>query len=88
VWRDAKVPSDKKLAPGLIDTCSNYVEHPELIAQRLERYIAIVGADCVIAGTDCGFGTFAGYGKIDPEVAWKKLAALCEGARLAASRVA
>jgi 5-methyltetrahydropteroyltriglutamate--homocysteine methyltransferase len=86
VWRDAKIPADKKLAPGLIDTCSNYVEHPELIAQRLERYIAIVGVDRVIAGTDCGFGTFAGYGKIDPDVTWKKLAALSEGARLAASR--
>jgi 5-methyltetrahydropteroyltriglutamate--homocysteine methyltransferase len=88
VWRDANIPADKKLAPGLIDTCSNYVEHPELIAQRLERYIAIVGADRVIAGTDCGFGTFAGYGKIDPDVTWKKLAALSEGARLAASRAA
>ena len=83
-----KIPADKKLAPGLIDTCSNYVEHPELIAQRLERYIAIVGTDRVIAGTDCGFGTFAGYGKIDPDVTWKKLAALSEGARLAASRAA
>ena len=84
VWRDAKMPDDKMLAPGLIDTCSNYVEHPELIAQRIERYVAIVGADRVIAGTDCGFGTFAGYGKIDPDVTWKKLAALSEGARLAA----
>jgi 5-methyltetrahydropteroyltriglutamate--homocysteine methyltransferase len=88
VWRDAKIPADKRLAPGLIDTCSNYVEHPELIAQRLERYIGIVGADRVIASTDCGFGTFAGYGKIDPDVAWKKLAALSQGARLAASRAA
>jgi 5-methyltetrahydropteroyltriglutamate--homocysteine methyltransferase len=87
VWRDAKIPSDKKLAPGLIDTCSNYVEHPELIAQRLERYIAIVGADRVIASTDCGFGTFAGYGKIDPDVAWKKLTVLRQGADLAAGRV-
>src|SRR6188508_2160088 len=88
VWRDAKIPADKKLAPGLIDSCSNYVEHPELIAQRLERYIAIVGVDRVIAGTDCGFGTFAGYGKIDPDVTWKKLAALSEGARIAAARAA
>jgi 5-methyltetrahydropteroyltriglutamate--homocysteine methyltransferase len=86
VWRDAKIPAGKQLAPGLIDTCSNYVEHPELIAQRLERYIAIVGTDRIIAATDCGFGTFAGYGKIDPDVTWKKLAALSEGARLAASR--
>jgi 5-methyltetrahydropteroyltriglutamate--homocysteine methyltransferase len=85
VWRDAAIPSEKRLAPGLIDTCSNYIEHPELIAQRLARYIAIVGVERVIAGTDCGFGTFAGYGKIDPEVTWKKLSALSEGARLAAS---
>jgi len=86
VWRDAGVPDEKVLAPGLIDTCSNYVEHPELIAQRIERFIAIVGADRVVASTDCGFGTFAGYGKIDPAVAWKKLKALREGADIAASR--
>ena len=79
------MPDDKVLAPGLIDTCSNYVEHPELIAQRIERFVAIVGADRVVASTDCGFGTFAGYGKIDPAVAWKKLKALSQGARLAAS---
>ena len=83
VWRDAKLPDDKMLAPGLIDTCSNYVEHPELIAQRIERFAAIVGAERVIAGTDCGFGTFAGYGKIDPAVTWKKLRALREGADIA-----
>ena len=58
VWRDTKIPQDKILVPGLIDTCTNYLEHPELIAQRLQRYIEIVGADRVIAGTDCGFGTF------------------------------
>ena len=86
VWRDAGVPDDKLLAPGLIDTCSNYVEHPELIAQRIERFTAIVGADRVVASTDCGFGTFAGYGKIDPAVAWKKLKALREGADIAAAR--
>ena len=86
VWRDAGVPDDKVLAPGLIDTCSNYVEHPELIAQRIERFTAIVGADRVVASTDCGFGTFAGYGKIDPAVAWKKLKALREGADIAAAR--
>jgi 5-methyltetrahydropteroyltriglutamate--homocysteine methyltransferase len=87
VWRDADVPSDKVLAPGLIDTCSNYVEHPELIAQRLERFVGIVGPDRVIASTDCGFGTFAGYGKIDPEVTWKKLRNLRAGADLAAGRL-
>jgi 5-methyltetrahydropteroyltriglutamate--homocysteine methyltransferase len=87
VWKSSKLPADKILAPGLIDTCSNYVEHPELIAQRLERFVSIVGAERVVASTDCGFGTFAGYGKIDPGVAWKKLAALSEGARLAAARL-
>lgn len=84
VWRDTKLADDKILAPGLIDTCSNYVEHPELIAQRIGRFIDIVGVDRVIASTDCGFGTFAGYGKIDPAVTWKKLRALREGADIAA----
>jgi 5-methyltetrahydropteroyltriglutamate--homocysteine methyltransferase len=87
VWRDAKLPDDKVLVPGLIDSCSNYVEHPELIAQRIERYASIVGAERVIAGTDCGFGTFAGYGKIDPVVTWKKLEVLREGADIAAKRM-
>mgnify|MGYP000925234536 FL=1 len=87
VWADAKIPDNKLLAPGMIDTCSNYVEHPELIAQRIERFAGIVGADRVIASTDCGFGTFAGYGKIDPGVTWKKLRALREGADIAASRL-
>jgi len=86
-WRDAKLPDDAVLAPGLIDSCSNYVEHPELIAQRIERFAGIVGADRVIASTDCGFGTFAGYGKIEPDVAWKKLRALREGADLAGARL-
>lgn len=87
VWADAKIPSDKILAPGCIDTCSNYVEHPELIAQRIERYAAIVGKDRVVASTDCGFGTFAGYGKIDPAVTWKKLTALRQGADIADARI-
>ncbi|MCA0207103.1 MAG: cobalamin-independent methionine synthase II family protein [Proteobacteria bacterium] len=85
VWREAKIPEDKVLAPGVIDTCSNYVEHPQLIAQRLQRFIDIVGQDRVIASTDCGFGTFAGYGKIDPEVTWKKLRNLRAGADLASA---
>jgi len=87
IWAGAKIPDHKILAPGLIDTRSNYVEHPELIAQRIERFAAIVGAERVIAGTDCGFGTFAGYGKIDPGVTWKKLRALREGADIAAGRL-
>ena len=87
VWRDAKLPSHKVLAPGLIDTCSNYVEHPELIAQRIERFADFVGPERVIASTDCGFGTFAGYGKIDPLVTWRKLANLRAGADIAAARI-
>ena len=87
VWRDAKLPDHKILAPGLIDTCSNYIEHPELIAQRIERFASFVGADRVVASTDCGFGTFAGYGKLDPIVTWRKLKSLREGADIAASRL-
>lgn len=87
VWRDAKLPDHKILAPGLIDSCSNYVEHPELIAQRIERFAGFVGKDRVVASTDCGFGTFAGYGKIDPDVTWKKLRALRKGADIAAARL-
>ncbi|CAN5322200.1 cobalamin-independent methionine synthase II family protein [soil metagenome] len=87
VWRDARLPDHKILAPGLIDTCSNYLEHPELIAQRIERFAAIVGAERVVASTDCGFGTFAGYGKIDPAVTWAKLRNLRAGADLAAARL-
>jgi len=87
VWAGTRIPGYKVLAPGLIDTCSNYVEHPELIAQRIERFAAIVGVERVIASTDCGFGTFAGYGKIDPAVTWKKLRALREGADIAAQRL-
>ena len=87
VWRDATIPDHKILAPGLIDTCSNYVEHPELIAQRIERFARIGGKDRVSCSTDCGFGTFAGYGKIDPAVTWKKLRSLRAGADLADARL-
>ena len=87
VWAEAKLPDDLILVPGTIDTCSNYVEHPELIAERIERYAKIVGRERVIAGTDCGFGTFAGYGKLDAGIAYKKLAALVEGAAIASKRL-
>lgn len=87
VWKDAKLPDWKVLAPGLIDTCSNYIEHPELIAQRIERFAEFVGPERVVASTDCGFGTFAGYGKIDPIVTWRKLRSLREGADIAATRM-
>ena len=71
----------------MIDTTTHFVEHPELIAQRIERFAAIVGRERVMAGTDCGFSTFAGYAGIDPEIAYAKLAALAEGAELASRRL-
>jgi 5-methyltetrahydropteroyltriglutamate--homocysteine methyltransferase len=86
VWTDAVIPDDKVLIPGTIDTRSNIVEHPELVAQRIERFTGIVGRERVIAGTDCGFGTFAGYGRIDPKISYKKLESLAEGAAIASQR--
>ncbi|MCU0832753.1 MAG: cobalamin-independent methionine synthase II family protein [Rhizobiaceae bacterium] len=77
------IPDDTVLVPGAVDTTTNFVEHPDLVAQRLERFTSIVGRDRVIAGSDCGFGTFAGFGAVDPEIAWAKLATLKEGARRA-----
>lgn len=90
VWRDAERTgrlAGKILAPGFIDSCSNYLETPELIAQRIERFADFAGKDRVIASSDCGFGTFAGFGKIDPAVAWKKLANLRAGADIAEARI-
>ena len=86
VWAATAIPDDKVLVPGVITSTSNYVEHPAHVAELLSRYIAIVGADRVIAGTDCGFGTFAGIGKVDPAVAYKKLASLVAGAELVGRR--
>jgi 5-methyltetrahydropteroyltriglutamate--homocysteine methyltransferase len=80
VWKDVGLPDDKVLLPGVIDTSTNYVEHPELVAQRIVRLATIVGREHIIASTDCGFGTSAGYGKIDPEVAFLKLGSLVAGA--------
>ena len=82
VFRDRKadIPDDKILVPGVVDTTTNFVEHPDLVQQRIERFVDIVGHDRVIAGSDCGFGTFAGYGAVDPEIAYAKLAALSAGA--------
>jgi 5-methyltetrahydropteroyltriglutamate--homocysteine methyltransferase len=86
-WRDAAIPDDKILAPGVISSTSNYIEHPELIAQRLQTFAAIVGPERVVAGTDCGFGTWSGFGPIDPTICWAKLESLSEGAALASSRL-
>ena len=85
VFRDRKadIPDDKILVPGVVDTTTNFVEHPELVSQRIQRFTDIVGADRVIAGSDCGFGTFAGFGAVDPEIAYTKLRALSDGAALA-----
>ena len=81
--RQTDIPEDKILVPGVVDTTTNFVEHPELVAQRIERFVDIVGADRVVAGSDCGFGTFAGFGAVDPDIAYAKLAALSDGAALA-----
>ena len=80
--RRADIPDTKVLVPGVVDTTTNFVEHPEVVAQRIERFTGIVGAERVIAGSDCGFGTFAGYGAVDPDIAYAKLGALAEGAAL------
>ena len=84
VFRDRKseISDNKILVPGVVDTTTNFVEHPELVAQRIERFTGIVGADRVIAGSDCGFGTFAGFGAVDPDIAYAKLTSLSEGAAL------
>ena len=87
VWKNTPIPEDKVLIPGLLTSTSNYVEHPELVAQRICQFADIVGRDRVLAGTDCGFGTFAGIGKMDPGISFKKLEALVEGAAIASKRL-
>jgi len=86
-FAEADIPDDKVLVPGVLDSTTHFVEHPELIAQRIERFAAIVGRDRVMAGTDCGFSTFAGYAGIDPEITYKKLESMAEGAEIASSRL-
>ncbi|HWL62467.1 MAG TPA: cobalamin-independent methionine synthase II family protein [Steroidobacteraceae bacterium] len=81
------LPEDKLLVPGVLGTTTNYVEHPELVAERLERFAGVVGRERVLAGTDCGFGTFAGFGPVDPDIVWLKLASLVQGAELASKRL-
>src|SRR5688572_12557232 len=82
-----KVPDDKILVPGVLSTTTNYVEHPELVAERIQRFADIVGRERVIAGTDCGFGTFGGFGPVDPDIVYLKLGSLAEGARIASQRL-
>ena len=88
VWRDVKWPEGKILIPGVIDTVSNFVDHPRLVAQRLVRYAALVGRENLIAAPDCGFGTFAFRpARVHPEIMWAKFQAMVEGARLASQEV-
>jgi 5-methyltetrahydropteroyltriglutamate--homocysteine methyltransferase len=87
VFRDAKIPDDKILIPGVLSSTTNYVEHPLLVAERLERFAKIVGKERVLAGSDCGFSTFAGFGPVDPDITYMKLGAMAEGARIASQRL-
>ena len=89
VFRDraGEIPEDKVLVPGVVDSTTNFVEHPELVAERIEKFVGIVGSDRVVAGSDCGFGTFAGFGAVDPDIAYAKLGALSAGAKLASARL-
>jgi 5-methyltetrahydropteroyltriglutamate--homocysteine methyltransferase len=87
IFREHELPEDKVLVPGVISSTTNYVEHPLLVAERICRYADLVGRERVLAGSDCGFGTFAGFGPVDPDVAYLKLASLAEGARIASDRL-
>jgi 5-methyltetrahydropteroyltriglutamate--homocysteine methyltransferase len=87
IFKEIKLPSDKVLIPGVIDSCTNYIEHPDLVAQRIVRFAEIVGRENVIAGTDCGFATFAAYTPIVPAIAWAKLKSLAEGAGIASKQL-
>jgi 5-methyltetrahydropteroyltriglutamate--homocysteine methyltransferase len=87
VFRDVKLPDGKLIVPGVIDSTTNFIEHPELVAQRIERYAEVVGRENVIAGVDCGFATFAGSPTVVPSITWAKLEALAEGARIASQRM-
>lgn len=86
-WKDIKLPDDKVLVPGVIASSSNYVEHPEVVAMRLMNYASVVGKERVIAGTDCGFGTFAGFGAVYPAFCWMKMKSMAEGAAIASKKL-
>jgi 5-methyltetrahydropteroyltriglutamate--homocysteine methyltransferase len=88
VFREVKLPDDKVIIPGVLDSTTNFIEHPELVAQRLVRYAEVVGRDRVIAGTDCGFATFGRSTLlVEPEITWAKFASMAEGARLASAQL-
>lgn len=86
-WTTIKLPPEKILVPGVVASSINYVEHPQVVAQRVLRYAGVVGRDRIIAGTDCGFGTFAGFGPVFPAFAWMKMQSLAEGARIASTKL-
>jgi 5-methyltetrahydropteroyltriglutamate--homocysteine methyltransferase len=83
VFEKVKLPPDKVIIPGVLDSTTNFIEHPDLVAERIGRYARLVGREQVIAGTDCGFGTWVGQAAVDPDVVWAKLASMAEGARRA-----
>jgi 5-methyltetrahydropteroyltriglutamate--homocysteine methyltransferase len=87
VWETWTLPDDKILIPGVLDSSCNFVEHPELVAQRLIRFANLVGRERVQAGTDCGFGTFAGFGPVHPKITWQKLQAMVDGAKIASDKL-
>jgi 5-methyltetrahydropteroyltriglutamate--homocysteine methyltransferase len=87
VFEEVKLPEGKVLIPGVLDSTTNFIEHPELVAQRIERFASRVGRENVIAGTDCGIATFAGSQTVDPEIAWAKLQAMVEGAHIASQQL-
>ena len=87
VWRDVKLPAGKKIIPGVIDSTTNVVEHPEVVADRILNFASVVGRENVIAGVDCGFGTFAGRVQVDSKIVWLKLQSLAEGARRASKQL-
>jgi 5-methyltetrahydropteroyltriglutamate--homocysteine methyltransferase len=87
VWQDVRLPAGKVLVAGVIDSTSNFIEHPELVAERIVRYATVVGRENLIAGVDCGFGTFAGRVQVDTNIVWHKLRSLVDGARLASEEL-
>ena len=87
VFERVKLPAGKVIIPGVLDSTTNFIEHPELVAERIGRYARLVGRENVIAGTDCGFGTWVGQAAVDPDIVWAKLASLAEGARLASKEL-
>ena len=87
VFREVRLPDDKVIIPGVLDSTTNFIEHPELVAQRLVRYAEVVGRERVMAGSDCGFATFGRSNLVEPEITWAKIAVMAEGARLASQQL-